>query len=349
MAIYATQTRRATDEMFIEAARALADQVTAGQAEQALIPPRSDIRKEWREMATIADTAAPAQAGTRLADYLQLTRPRLSAMALLTVAAGAVLASGGAPDWRVLTNTLIGAALVAAGASALNQLLERDSDRLMQRTRERPLPSGRLRPGEAFVFGFVSAVGGVVYLALTLPRPLAASLASLTLVSYLCVYTPLKRTTALNTLVGAIPGALPPVIGWAAVRGSLGAGAGVLFVVLFLWQVPHFLAIAWIHRADYNSARLRMLPATDPEGGLIGQLMVCYCLALLAASLAPLFLGGGGPVYVAGALLLGIGFVTCAVGFAQHRSVARARVVLRASLIYLPALLMLLLWAGIPH
>jgi protoheme IX farnesyltransferase len=300
-------------------------------------------------MATIADTTTPALAGTRLADYLQLTRPRLSAMALLTVAAGAVQASGGAPDWRVLTNTLIGAALVAAGASALNQLLERESDGHMQRTRERPLPSGRVQSGEALVFGLGSAVGGVVYLALTLPSPLAAALAALTLVSYVLVYTPLKRTTALNTLVGAIPGALPPVIGWAAVRGSLSAGAGVLFVVLFLWQMPHFLAIAWIYRADYDRAGLRMLPAIDPEGRLIGRLMVCYCLALLAASLAPLVLGGGGPVYLAGALLLGMGFLACAVGFARCRTDARARVVLRASLIYLPALLMLLLWAGIPH
>ena len=300
-------------------------------------------------MAAVADTRAAALTGARLADYLQLTRPRLSAMALLTVAIGAALASGGAPDWRVLTHTLIGAALVAAGASALNQLLECESDGLMYRTRARPLPSGRVRPGDALVFGLASAVGGVVYLALTLPSPLAAALAALTLLSYVVVYTPLKRMTALNTLVGAIPGALPPVIGWAAVRGSVGAGAVVLFVILFLWQMPHFLAIAWMYRADYNSARLRMLPAIDPEGGLIGRLMVCYCLALLAASLAPLALGGAGPVYLAGALLLGISFLACAVGFARRRSVARARVVLRASLIYLPALLMLLLWAGIPH
>jgi protoheme IX farnesyltransferase len=298
---------------------------------------------------TAAYTGAPALTGTRLADYVQLTRPRLSAMALLTVAAGAVLAAGGAPDWRILTNTLIGAALVAAGASALNQWLERESDALMQRTRERPLPSGRLRPGEVLVLGFGSAVAGVVYLDLTLPIPLAAALAALTLLSYLFVYTPLKRTTALNTLAGAIPGALPPMIGWAAVRGSVSAGAGVLFVVLFLWQMPHFLAIAWIHRADYERAGLRMLPAIDPEGGMIGRLMVCYCLALLAASLAPLVLGGGGPVYLAGALLLGIGFLACAVGFARDRSVARARVVLRASLIYLPALLILLLLDGIPR
>jgi protoheme IX farnesyltransferase len=300
-------------------------------------------------MATVADTRATALTGVRLADYLQLTRPRLSVMALLTVAIGAVLASGGAPDWRVLIHTLIGAGLVAAGASALNQLLECGNDGLMQRTRGRPLPSGRLQPGEALVFGLASAVGGVVYLALTLPSPMAAALAAMTLLSYVFVYTPLKRATPLNTLVGAIPGALPPVIGWAAVRGAVGAEAVVLFVVLFLWQMPHFLAIAWIHRADYERAGLRMLPAIDPEGGLTGRLMVCYCLALLAASLTPLVLGVGGPVYLAGALLLGIGFLACAVGFARRRSVARARIVLRASLIYLPALLLLLLWDGMPR
>jgi protoheme IX farnesyltransferase len=298
---------------------------------------------------TIAYTQDPALAGSRLADYLQLTRPRLSAMALLTVVVGAVLAAGGRPDWRIVTHALIGAALVAAGASTLNQLLERESDGLMQRTRERPLPSGRLRSGEALVLGSVSAVGGVVYLALSLPSPFAAALAAVTLLSYDFVYTPLKRTTALNTLVGAIPGAIPPVIDWTAVRGSVSAGAGVLFVVLFLWQMPHFLAIAWIHRADYERAGLRMLPAIDPEGGMLGRLMVCYCLALLAASLAPLALGWAGPIYLVGALLIGIGFLACAVGFARRRSVARARVVLRASLIYLPVLLLLLLLDGIPH
>jgi protoheme IX farnesyltransferase len=297
-------------------------------------------------MANVADTRAAGLTRARLADYLQLSRPRLSALALMTVAIGVVLASGGAPDWRVLTHTLIGAGLVAAGASALNQLLERENDGLMQRTRGRPLPSGRLRPGEALVFGVASASGGGAYLALTLPSPLAAGLALLTLLSYVFVYTPLKRTTPLNTLVGAIPGALPPVIGWSAVSGSVDAGAVVLFVVLFLWQMPHFLAIAWIYRADYHRAGLRMLPALDPQGGLIGRLMVCYCLALLAASLAPLVVGGAGPVYLAGALFLGIGFLACAVGFARRRSDARARAVLRASLIYLPALLLLLLWDG---
>jgi protoheme IX farnesyltransferase len=298
---------------------------------------------------TAAYTEAPALTGTRLADYLQLTRPRLSAMALLTVAAGAVLAAGGAPDWHVVAHALIGSALVAAGASAVNQWLEREVDARMRRTQDRPLPAGRLRPGEVLAFGIASAAGGVVYLAVTLVNPLAAAVAALTFLSYVFVYTPLKRRTPLNTLVGAVPGALPPVIGWAAVRGSVGAEAAALFAVLFLWQVPHFLAIAWIHREDYGRAGLRMLPSVDPDGSTTGRQMIGYCLTLVAASLLPVVVGGAGPLYLAGALLLGVGFLACAAGFSQRRSTARARAVLRASLVYLPALLTLLLLDGIPH
>jgi protoheme IX farnesyltransferase len=270
-------------------------------------------------------------------------------MALLTVAAGAILASAGAPGWGSVVHALVGAALVAAGASALNQLMERDIDARMQRTKDRPLPAGRLQPGEVLVFGFGSALGGVAYLALTLPHPLAAIVAALTFLIYVFIYTLLKRRTPLNTLVGAIPGALPPVIGWTAVRGSLNAEGVALFAVLFLWQVPHFLAIGWIYRPDYCRAGLRMLPSVDLEGSMTGQQMICYCLALFAASLAPFVIGRAGPVYLASALLLGIGFLLCSVGVARRPSVARARTVLRASLIYLPALLTLLLLDSISH
>ena len=270
-------------------------------------------------------------------------------MALLTVAAGAVLASGGTPDWRVMTHALAGAALVAAGASALNQWSEREVDARMRRTRDRPLPAGRLQPGEVLVLGIASAAGGVVYLAAALASALAAVVATLTLLTYVLVYTPLKRRTPLNTLVGAIPGALPPVIGWTAVRGSVGAEARALFAVLFLWQVPHFLAIAWIYREDYGRAGLCMLPSVDPEGTATGRQMIVYCLSLVAASLMPVEVGGAGPVYLAGALILEIGFLAYAVGFSLRRSTERARGVLRASLIYLPALLTLWLLDGIPH
>jgi protoheme IX farnesyltransferase len=206
-----------------------------------------------------------------------------------------------------------------------------------------------LQPAEVLAFGVASATAGVLYLALALPHALAAGVAALTFLVYVSAYTPLKRRTPLNTLVGAIPGALPPVIGWAAVRGSVSAEAGVLFVILFLWQMPHFLAIVWTHRADYSRAGLCMLPAVDFDGGMTGRQMICYCLALLAASLAPFVAGGAGPVYLAGALVLGVGFLVCAIGFARRRSLGRARTVLRASLIYLPALLTLLVLDGMPH
>jgi heme o synthase len=300
-------------------------------------------------MSSAVYTKAPARAGTRLADYLQLTRPRLSAMALLTVAAGALLASAGAPDWWLVAHAVVGAGLVAAGASALNQLLERDVDARMRRTQDRPLPAGKLQPGEVLVFGCAAAVSGVVYLALALPQPLAAAVAALTCLTYVLVYTPLKRRTSLNTLAGAIAGALPPVIGWTAVRGSVNAEIAALFGILFLWQVPHFLAIAWIHRADYGGAGLHMLPSVDPGGRMIGRQMIGYSLALITASVALPAVGAAGPVYLAGALVLGVGLLACAVRFACLRSLSRARVVLRASLVYLPGLLTLLVVDGILH
>jgi protoheme IX farnesyltransferase len=285
---------------------------------------------------------------TRAADYLDLAKPRLSLMALFTVAAGALLASRGAPDWAVLGHTLLGAALVAVGASALNQFLERDSDSLMRRTENRPLPAGRMQPVEALVIGTAFGIAGIVYLAVMLRQPLAAGIAALTFGSYVFVYTPLKRITSLNTLVGAVPGALPPVIGWTAVRGTLDFEIGALFVILFLWQVPHFLAIAWIYRDDYRRAGLCMLPVVDREGAITGRQMVCYCLALIPASLMPLVVGRAGLVYLIGTSLLGAAFLACAVGFARRRSVSGARRVLRASLLYLPLVLALLL-AGVAH
>jgi protoheme IX farnesyltransferase len=270
-------------------------------------------------------------------------------MALLTVAAGSILASDGAPDWRIVAHALVGAALVAAGASALNQLMERDIDARMQRTKERPLPAGRLQPGEVLIFGLASVLGGVAYLALTLAHLLAAIVAALTFLIYLFAYTPLKRRTPLNTVVGAISGALPPVIGWTAVCGSVSAETVCLFAVLFLWQVPHFLAIAWIYRADYCRAGLCMLPSVDPTGSITGRQMIGYCLALLAASLTLFVIGRAGLVYLASALFLGIGLLLCAVGFALRPSLARARTVLRASLVYLPALLIFQLLDGMPR
>jgi protoheme IX farnesyltransferase len=283
---------------------------------------------------------------TRVADYVELTKPRVLVLVLFTVATGTWLAAGGMSDWTVLLHTLLGTTLVAAGASALNQLLERESDALMRRTENRPLPAGRLQPAEVLLFGCGCGIAGLAYLAVTLRHPLAAVVAGITFVSYVFLYTPLKRRTSLNTLIGAVPGALPPVIGWTAVSGSMDPAVVTLFVIVFLWQVPHFLAIAWIYRDDYARAGLRMLPVVDRDGGMSGRQMMSYCLALIPASLAPALLGVAGPIYLLGAVLLGLGFLSCTISFTRGPSVGRATRVLRASLIYLPALLALLLLDG---
>ena len=296
--------------------------------------------------ATTVYAEAPSLASSRLADYLMLTKPRLTIMVLFTVAAGALLAAAGSPDWIILCHTVIGTALVAAGGSALNQFLERESDGLMGRTENRPLPAGRLLPAEVLFFGVALAVAGVAYLAVVVQQPLAALVAAVTILSYVFVYTPLKRKTTLNTLVGAVPGALPPLIGWSAVRGTLDLEIASVFVVLFLWQIPHFLAIAWIYREDYGRAGLCMLPVVDRDGSMSARQMVGYCLALLPASLMPLLLGRAGGLYMAGAVALGVGFLGFALAFWRVHSLARARGVLRASLIYLPALLALLVIDG---
>jgi protoheme IX farnesyltransferase len=295
------------------------------------------------KVAATVCTETPALTRTRIADYVELTKPRVAVLVLFTVAAGTLLASRNFVDWVVLCHTLIGTALVAAGASALNQFLERERDQLMRRTESRPLPAGRLQPFEVLVFGTGLGIAGVVYLVITLAHPLAALVAAFTFVSYVFVYTPLKRKTSLNTLVGAVPGALPPVIGWVAVRGSIDAEAASLFLILFLWQIPHFLAIAWIYREDYGRAGLCMLPVIDRDGGMSGRQMVSYCLALIPASLTPFILGRPGWIYLIGALVLGVVFLGFALAFVRRRSLRQARGVLRASLIYLPVLLALLL------
>jgi heme o synthase len=282
----------------------------------------------------------------RAADYLDLTKPRIALLVLFTVAAGVLFASGPSLDIWLLINAVSGTALVAAGASALNQWLEHDTDARMQRTENRPLPSGRLQPIQALVFGWLLGIVGVVYLAIALPTPWAAVLAAITFIGYVFAYTPLKPRTTLNTLVGAVPGALPPIIGWVAVRGSISGEAIALFLILFLWQVPHFLAIAWIYREDYGRAGLKMLPVVDGSGLMTGQRMIGYCLVLIPASLLPVTGGVAHPVYFAGAVLLGLMFLGSSVWFYRDRSLKSARRVLRASLLYLPGLLLILLLDG---
>lgn len=295
-------------------------------------------------MKTGACTEALALPRSRALDFVELTKPRIAVLVLFTVAAGALLAQRGAPDLVLLANTLFGAALVAAAASALNQLLERHSDALMRRTENRPLPAGRLQPLEVLIFGVVLAVAGLGWLAATAKHPLAVGVAAFTLVSYVLLYTPLKRQTTLNTLVGAVPGALPPVIGWAAVTGTIDREIVALFLMMFLWQVPHFLAIAWIYREDYGRAGLQMLPVVDPAGAMTGRQMLSYCLALIPVSLLPALFHQAGPMYALGAVILGLGFAKSALDFVREKSHARARRVLHASLVYLPMLFGLLLF-----
>jgi len=279
----------------------------------------------------------------RVADLVELTKPRIAVLVLFTVAVGAMLAPSGPMNFGLLFHTLLGTSLVAAGASALNQLIERHSDALMRRTENRPLPAGRLFPGEVLIFGISLGAVGLIYLALATRQPLPVILATFTFVSYVFLYTPLKKKTTLNTLVGAVPGALPPLIGWTAMTGTVGAEGFTLFLILFLWQVPHFLAIAWIYREDYARAGLRMLPVLDSRGSITSRQMLLYCLTLIPVSLVPVFYYQAGIVYAAGALLLGMMFLRSILVFCKEKSTPHARKVLHASLIYLPVLLALLL------
>lgn len=284
-------------------------------------------------------------AGSRLADYLELTRPRIALMALLTVTVGYTLAARAA--WRIepLLHAFLGIGLVAAASSALNQVLERSTDGLMRRTAGRPLPAERLSVQEALFFGVASGVGGVGYLLLTV-NPLTALLSAFTLLLYVSIYTPLKRRSGACTIVGAVAGAMPPVLGWTAAGGAIDSGALSLFAILFLWQFPHFLAIAWIYRSDYERAGLRMLPAGPAQSRTAGLIAVLYALALLPVSLLPgeaavaETLAGGN--YTLAAVVLGVGYVVFAVRFAAAETIQSARDLLWASLIYLPLLLSIL-------
>jgi protoheme IX farnesyltransferase len=277
---------------------------------------------------------------TTTADYVDLTKPRITLMVMLTAGVGYIVASpqlnpGG------LVSMALGTGLVAAGASVLNMLLERRTDGLMLRTCQRPLPAGRLRGREALAFGLVLTSLGLVVLT-WLSGALAALVALVTWASYLFAYTPLKPVTSLSTVVGAFPGALPPVIGWAAARGAMEPGAVVLFAILFLWQIPHFLAIAWIYRDDYARGGLPMLPVVDPEGRMTGRQAVANSLALLLVSLTPAIAGMAGRLYLVGAVVLGIGFTASAVRVAVRRDLAAARGLFLASLVYLTGLSALL-------
>jgi protoheme IX farnesyltransferase len=241
----------------------------------------------------------------------------------------------------LLLHTLVGTALVAAGTNAFNQLRERDQDARMHRTRGRPLPSGRVSPRAAGLFAGVISFAGVVYLALTV-NLLTAGLAALTLTSYVLLYTPLKRKTSLNTLIGAVPGALPIVGGWTAAGGALGPAVLALFWILFLWQLPHFLALSWIYREDYRRGGFAMLAVEDPDGRQTGSMALLYAVALLPVSLLPTMLGVTGAWYFFGALLLGVGYTVATAAMTRAVTTARAWRVFLVSVVYLPALLTLM-------
>jgi heme o synthase len=282
-------------------------------------------------------SGAASAAGHRAADFIALTRPRLNLLVVISVAAGYCLGVDGPVDFPTIVKTLAGAALVAAGASALNQVSERDVDRVMQRTRGRPLPGLRLSGAEAVVFSAVLSAAGLFLLAAG-ADPVAAAIALVALVSYNAVYTPLKRRSPMATLAGAVPGALPPLIGWAAARGSLSPEAWTLFAVMFCWQVPHALAIASIYRDDYTRAGFRLLPAVEPDGRSTARQALLFSAVLIPVSIIPVPLHLAGPWYGAGAAVLGAGLFGLSVGFARGRTTARARQFLLGSIVYLPML-----------
>jgi protoheme IX farnesyltransferase len=271
-------------------------------------------------------------------NFYELTKPRLTAMVILTTWLGYAFATH-AMHYNVhFYHALFGSWLVASGAAALNEYLERDLDALMRRTKTRPLPQHRVGPEAAFWFGIAISTIGVLELAFFV-NPLTSLLAMLSLGSYLLVYTPLKTRTSLCTLVGAIPGAIPPMMGWTAARNAIEPGAWVLFAILFLWQLPHFLAIAWMYREDYARAGFPMLPVIDPDGASTGRMILLYTAVLVPVTLIPARMGLAGFSYFWAALILGIVFFTCGAFTAFYRTVAYARRLLLASVLYLPTLL----------
>ena len=284
-------------------------------------------------------------------EYIELTKPRITWLILMSTGIGYFFGLPGAANWLdflksiplfSLLHTVLGTGLIASGTAALNQWYEREADRHMRRTAARPLPSGRLRPGRALAFGAALSVAGFVELWLGV-NLLAASIGGFTLASYLFLYTPMKQRTWWSTTVGAIPGAMPPMIGFAAAAGTITRESWVLFAILFLWQFPHFYSIAWMYREDYARAGIRMLPVVEPDCRSTARQIVLYGLALIPVSLVPSILGMSGRIYLVGALLLGLWFLYSGVRVAVDRTLSRARNVLVTSVLYLPLIYGLML------
>jgi heme o synthase len=293
------------------------------------------------------DSPALPTPNLRFADLVELTKPRITLMVVITAAVGFLLAdsaTGGAGSFPfvLLLHTLVGTGLVAGSGSALNQVIEKDLDGRMARTSRRPLPAGRLDPEVALGFGVLLAIGGLAHLYFAV-NPLTALLGAATLVGYLFLYTPLKRVSSLATIVGAAPGAVPPLMGWAGYADDLAPGAWALFGILFLWQLPHFLAIAWMYREDYAQGGYPMLPVVRPDGAATARQAVLWAAALVPLSLLPSALGLTGAVYAGGAFLLGTAYLAASIAFGFRPDRSSARRLLLTSVLYLPALLIVML------
>jgi protoheme IX farnesyltransferase len=277
----------------------------------------------------------------RAAAYAELTKPRIAFLLVLTAAAGFYLGNSGTFDWALFANAMLGIALLAFGVATLNQYIERETDTLMKRTAARPLPSGRLTPNEALGFGILQCAVAEVYLA-ALVNLLTATLGVIVILGYVLVYTPLKTRSSASTAIGAIPGAMPPLMGWTAATGDITLAAWSLFVIQFLWQFPHFLSIAWMYREQYAKAGILMLPVLEPEGRITARQIVSFAFMLLVVSLAPFFLGFASVIYLGVAAILSVWFFIESVKFARKRTDALARRLLLASVIYLPILFLVL-------
>ena len=276
---------------------------------------------------------------SRTMDYITLTKPELTLLSVLTALAGYYMGAGGVLEGTGVIHTLLGTAMVGGGSGALNQYIERRYDALMKRTENRPLPSGRIAPREALLFGLLLSCGGIVYLGACV-NMLTALLAAVTCVTYLSLYTPLKRLTPLSTLIGGIPGALPPVMGWTAACNEISSGALILFGILFFWQMPHFLSLAWMYRKDYARAGYRILAVRDAGGGKTATHAVLHTCMLVPVSLLLLRWGGAGMMYGVSAAILGSGFLSVALLLLIRRTSGAARRLFFASLMYLPALML---------
>ena len=282
-----------------------------------------------------------------VADALTLAKPGITGMVLLATAFGYLVGRHADADWMHLGLVLLGTLLVGAGGNTLNQYLERDVDALMNRTRNRPLPSGRVQPAVALAGGVALGLGGIAELAVV-ANLASAAFALLVIVSYVMFYTPLKRITGLNTLVGAVPGAIPPVLGWVAADRELGQPALALFLILYVWQLPHFLAIAWLYRRDYAAAGMPMLPVTDAAGSRTRAMVVLYSLVLVPVTMYPGVIGIAGPVYFYGALAVSGLFLCAALLMGLRPSDTTARILFRASLFFLPLVFALMLYDAVP-